>query len=886
MTTAWLLRRTVRASPRRLILEVIGVAFPVAMLAATLMFIDAAVQSMTPTALDPVQVEMRAVAKSLDADVPAISQKLAQVPGVRLAEPFAATNVVLDPGTGAQVTARLFAVDPAYIPDHPWIHIVSGDLGQGVLVDQSLRAAPGFESPKALTISLPGDAPALALSLPVSGTVDLRGASTWFSIPYGEVQGDIVTVPRSIVVDFGTFEQSILPVLRSWAASGGLPPFDPGSDELPPASLESHVSVDHAAYPADPGQAAIWSGQLQKVLGRRAETPIVVADNAAEALTASQDDATNAKILFLLLGIPGVLVAGALGLAGASSLVEAHRREEALLRLRGATSSQIVRLAVAQAAVAGVIASVVGLVLAVIAATGAIGRPVWQGVPGDGLVVAGLFAVSAGTLMTAVRVVRLRRSARRSDVNADRRILERGWSPIWRRARLDLLAVVVGAAILAVNVATGGLRPSPIEGPSLALAFYVLLAPIALWIGAILVLIRGLLAVLAFMGRAQGGEALPSWSGAAIRWLGRRPARTAVSLALGSLAVAFATMVLTFTATYQTAKDVDAQAALGADIRLTPGDQRFVLPPLGPDVAAVSPVRLVPARVETDRKTILALDLNSYANAASVAPRMIDGAGIEGLVATPDGVLIDSDIARSFDIKLGDLLPLTIFPDDFENSSDISLRVVGVFSSFPPTSAAAELVTSITALPRAGTVPVDFYLAKVAPTRSPTAVAASLRAGAAADKFGAATVLRATERGLTALNLTGLSGIESIGASLAAALGVAVLGAFVILERRREFAILHTLGADTRQILTGPALEGALAVFGSVVIGMPVGIGLGILSVRVLALFFTLAPPLLTVPVPELAALAAFMVGASLVALGGALVAVNRVRAAAVLREP
>ena len=41
-----------------------------------------------------------------------------------------------------------------------------------------------------------------------------------------------------------------------------------------------------------------------------------------------------------------------------------------------------------------------------------------------------------------------------------------------------------------------------------------------------------------------------------------------MSLALGSLAVAIATMVLTFSATYDTAKQADAYAAFGADLRL------------------------------------------------------------------------------------------------------------------------------------------------------------------------------------------------------------------------------------------------------------------------------------------------------------------------------
>lgn len=84
-----------------------------------------------------------------------------------------------------------------------------------------------------------------------------------------------------------------------------------------------------------------------------------------------------------------------------------------------------------------------------------------------------------------------------------------------------------------------------------------------------------------------------------------------------------------------------------------------------------------------------------------------------------------------------------------------------------------------------------------------------------ADKFGVSTVADPSSRGLTALNLTGLGRIESLGGGLVAAVGVAVLGAFLVLERRREFAILRAVGAETPQVLTGPAHEGAIVVLGS-----------------------------------------------------------------------
>src|SRR5256884_10019996 len=56
----------------------------------------------------------------------------------------------------------------------------------------------------------------------------------------------------------------------------------------------------------------------------------------------------------------------------------------------------------------------------------------------------------------------------------------------------------------------------------------------------------------------------------------------------------------------------------------------------------------------------------------------------------------------------------------------------------------------------------------------------------------------ATPRSLASLNLDGLKRIEAIGAGLIAAIGVAVLGAFLVLERRREFAVLEAVGAEDR----------------------------------------------------------------------------------------
>lgn len=519
------------------------------------------------------------------------------------------------------------------------------------------------------------------------------------------------------------------------------------------------------------------------------------------------------------------------------------------------------------------------------------GKLVWQDVPVGSLMTTILLALAVGALTTAVGFVWVLRAGRRPEV-VERRRLERGWQPLWRRAWLDLVAIAVGAAILLVNVASGGLKQIPIEpsqGSTLALRFYILLGLMFLWVGVTLLAVRVLLARSASWARPGRSGSLPSWRAATLRWLGRRPARTGVALVLGALAVAFGTQVLTFVATYRSAKDAENNAAFASHLRLTPGDPTTPLPPLDSNkVAAISPVRMVPARAGTDRKTIMALDVKSYAGAATAAPRMKSGAGLEGLAKDPHGVVISQEIAMDFEVGPGDPLPLTVFPDDKDQSRNIKLQVLGIFRSFPPTNPPAEMVIGTGALPPYLVQLPDFYLTRTAPGASPKTVADDLRRGLR-NKFAVATIsdqVRFEPRSLTALNLGPLGNLELIGAGLIAAIGVGVLGAFVVLERRREFAILKAIGADDSQVRIGPAQEGAVAVLGALAIGVPVGLGLGLLSVRILGLFFTLPPPLLTIPVGPLAGFVVLMLATSAAAMGAALVAVNRVNPASTLREP
>ena len=87
-----------------------------------------------------------------------------------------------------------------------------------------------------------------------------------------------------------------------------------------------------------------------------------------------------------------------------------------------------------------------------------------------------------------------------------------------------------------------------------------------------------------------------------------------------------------------------------------------------------------------------------------MAPRILQGEGPRALGERPAGVLLLKELAMDFEVGPGDTLPITIYPDDFEKSTNLKLHVLGVYGSFPPTSPPpdqpAELVMSTAAIPR------------------------------------------------------------------------------------------------------------------------------------------------------------------------------------------
>ena len=67
----------------------------------------------------------------------------------------------------------------------------------------------------------------------------------------------------------------------------------------------------------------------------------IVGNNLAAKLAAVRADAVYARVLFLFLGLPGAILATLLTLAIAATGKEHLQREQALLRVRGASTKQV-----------------------------------------------------------------------------------------------------------------------------------------------------------------------------------------------------------------------------------------------------------------------------------------------------------------------------------------------------------------------------------------------------------------------------------------------------------------------------------------------------------------------------------------------------------------
>ena len=867
----------VRRRAARLAGAASGVAVAVALLAVLGAFLATSQASMTARAVRDVSVDWQ-VEVQPGADPAAVLATVRATGGTHIALPvgFARTSGMsadaLTTGPGVAL-----GLPPGYRAAFPGELRTLAGADDGVLLAQqtaaNLHAVPG-------SMILLGRAGLAPVPVRVDGVVDLPQANSLFQT-VGAAPGAQPAAPPDNVV--------LLPQSQ-WHAL--FDPLGPAHPEL--VGTQIHVARGHD-LPADPASAFTSVTAAAHNLEAHAAGTARVGDKLGAALDAARSDAAYARLLFLLLGLPGAVLAGLLTGAVTAAGATRRRREQALARLRGATAPQLIRLAAVEAGLVGALGAVAGLVAAAVIARVAFGSGTFPALWTGGAALAGLVIAFVTVLGPAWR------DLRGATVAAAVSTVDAGRAPRWARYGVDLLLLAGGGLLVWAAGGNGYQLVLAPEGvPTISVSYWAFAGPALLWAGA------GLLAWrLAELGLGRGRRlitrALRPLAGVlaptAAAILARRRRPLARSAMLVGLALAFAVSTATFNTTYQAQAEVDAQLTNGADVTVTESPGTAVGPDAAtqlsgvPGVRAVEPVQHRFAYIGADLQDLYGVRPDRITDVTALRDSYFQGgtarALMNTLAAKPDSILVSAETVKDYQLATGDLINLRL-RDSHNQLITVPFHYAGIVSEFPTAPKDSFFVANASYLAaRTGSGAVGALLVDTG-GQNVTGVADRIRAllGPTATVTDIAHTRSVVGSSLTAVDLSGLTRVElGFALVLAAAAGGLVL-ALGLAERRRGFAIASALGATRGQLRGLVAAEAAVLSVGGLLAGALAGWLLSEVLVAVLTGVFDPPPTALTVPWGYLASAGLVAIVALVVAVAVLVRQLRRGDPVIVLREP
>ena len=741
----------------------------------------------------------------------------------------------------------------------------------GVLLAQQTAANLGATIGSDIAIGRPG---APAAHVTVDGVVDLPAADSLFQA-IGAAPGSAPTAPPDNV--------ALLPA----AVFAKL--FPAGTRGV---TTQLHVELART-LPADPGAAFAQVSGRAKNLEAALSGSARIGDNLAARLDAARTDAIYAQLLFLFLGLPGIVLAALLAAVVAAAGRERRRQEQALLRLRGAATGAIVRLAAAEAFVVGLMASLLGIGAAVVATHLAFGESQFGATSTQAWAWAAVsIAVGIGLALVMI-VLPAASDARMLTVGAARATIGRDRRPLWTRLYVDVGLLAAGGLVYWQAVRSGYQVVLAPEGvPTISVSTFTLMAPALLWSGAALLAWR-LSSTTLGRGRSLIRRAArpvaKGMSGVVASSMSRQRRSIARATTLMALTASFALTVAVFNATYAAQATVDAQLTNGADVSATTTSLAGL--PAGIEtqtatlagVASATTMQHRFAYVGNDLQDLYGIDPATIGATTPMSSAFFGNGDAATTLATlaahPDGVLLSDETVHDFQLTLGDTVRLRLQSASDGNYHVIPFTFVGISREFPTAPHDSFIVANATYVAsKTGTPSVQTLLLRT--NGSPPAVADEVRS--LLDPSSGATVQdivtqqRVTLSSLTAVDLHGLTRLELTYALLMAAACSGLVLALGIAERRRSYAIASALGARSRQLAVFVWSEAAFVVGVGIASGGVIGWGIANVLVKILTGVFDPPPSGLTVPWGYLGIVLAAAIGATIAGGSGALRAVRK----------
>jgi putative ABC transport system permease protein len=842
----------VRRRYGRMLPAVLGVSLTIALLSILGIFINASAATMTRRALGDVPIDWQ-IELVGGANVDSVEQQLKKTVTVTAIDPVGYADVsgltaksggnTLGGTTQTTGAGKVLGVTPTYWKDFPGLLRPMLGAPEGILIAQQTAANLHVSVGDTITVIRIGVPP---LTTRIDGVVDLPQADALFQA-IGVPPGAAPQAPPDNVL--------VVPidVWHKW--------FDPQA-VVRPATVHTqlHVRLEHT-LPTDPRDAYVYVQQLAHNFEARVVGSAIVGDNLAARLDAVRADALYARVLFLFLGLPGAILAIILTFAVSATGGDRRRREQALLRVRGATTPMILRLESLEASVVSVAATIIALIITLVIVSQMVTIPIATRQTATVLVVA--LVVGIGTALAAV-IVPAWRQARESSVRAGRARVGRGEAPFWERTWIDLILLAI-AGLVYWRTAAGGyqivLAPEGVAATSVSYGSF--LAPLALWIGVALLVTRifrhglaGGRAIVSRLFRPLAGTLSPIVAAS----VSRQARLITRGVVLVTLAFSFAVSTAVFNTTYNVQSRVDAALTNGSDVTVT-GTTAYPAGQLLDSVSKVPGVQAARAMIHryayvgNDLQDIYGINALNIGDAADLSNAFFASNDARGtlakLAARPDGVLLSQETVNDFQLKLGDLVNLRLQNSKDHQYHPVPFHFIGVvreFSTAPKDSfilANEGYVASQTGEPAReillirGNVPPAQLAERIKP------IAAAVP-GARVTDLG--SVLKSISSSLTAVDLHGLTWIElSFAILLIAGASGLVLGLGLI-ERRRDFALLAAMGAKRRQLGSFLWTEGLIILVAGMVLGFATGFGIAKMLVKVLTGVFDPAPQSLAIP--------------------------------------
>lgn len=598
---------SVRHNGRRTFSSILGVLLAVTFVSGTLIAIDSSTRATLDGMLANIPGDLSLTRSTGSTfDVGAFRDNIASLAGVQDVDLYREQyiwGVTNNTSMRYPIYADLVGIDPAHVPS-PLRNVANTggwDVPNGsALVSDAFAASLGLHRGDSIFLQnqvyTMGNTTNYTVSLTIVGL--LGAVPPTSSCTNGYCMPGPFYNPDLIVVRF----ENMPWILRGLSMTAA--PYD----------LAGQIWIDRLYY-VNPYDTAASKTNIARLVYRIQSLLFgygYVADNLSSQLDAFQSVMTGLRIEFLLLSTPVILLGVYLGAIGVDLSHAERRRELAILKTRGASRSQLVRLLLSESIFGGLVAAVLGLAAGILLSRFLLGvvNP-YAGLtarPGD-------FLVTRDTVLTVVLLsVALMalvtfRSARRTaslPVVETLRYYAPGETKTGYNPRLDIVLLGVGIlcyALVVYQAMTAGGLFTFLVGPLLGLALPFV--PILIIIGATRLATRSTTKVYELTSRAC--EPLAKNMHHIIRRnLSRNPRRASNIAIIIALGLGFGVFTLSFFASSQLNQTMQLRASLGADIVVqrypyyVPGGYTYT-----PDPGFAANLSAVPGVKEVTRLTSL-----------------------------------------------------------------------------------------------------------------------------------------------------------------------------------------------------------------------------------------------------------------------------------------